>query len=224
MTIRIDLFLRSPSLPLVTVVRSVQLDELEYVHRGRIEDGRQLFIVQIDETADVPQGALAEVDEVAEATALGRAGGKEIYKCIVDLDDSFQRMYDADLDGAPLEPPVVRPDGWYETKIFKNYSTLSEFQSVCRDNDIEVELHSITSGHAGSKDAPAYGLTERQHEALTLALSRGYYESPRRTSTETLAHELDISQPSMSALLRRAEHQILSSTLGSQTRVEIPSS
>ena len=122
-----------------------------------------------------------------------------------------------------LEPPVVRPDGWYETKIFKNYSTLSEFQSVCRENNIEVELHSITSGHAGSEDSPAYGLTERQHEALTLALSRGYYESPRRTSTDALADELDITQPSMSDLLRRAEHQILSSTLGSQTRVEVPS-
>lgn len=107
--------------------------------------------------------------------------------------------------------------------MFKNYNTLRKFQATCAENGVSVEVVSISSRPTGSSDATTYGLTERQHEALTLALSRGYYESPRQVSTEALAEELGISQPSMSSLLRRAEYQLLSSTLSPRHPVNTPS-
>nr|WP_248299480.1 helix-turn-helix domain-containing protein [Halorhabdus amylolytica] len=51
-------------------------------------------------------------------------------------------------------------------------------------------------------------------------MSRGYYEQPRQTTAKELANELDISQPSMSDLLNRAESQLISATLGPSPRLE----
>jgi predicted DNA binding protein len=58
-----------------------------------------------------------------------------------------------------------------------------------------------------------------ERPALTLALARGYYESPRQVSTDELAEELGISQPATSDLLRRAERQLMSSALGSEAHL-----
>ena len=146
--------------------------------------------------------------------------GKTIYKLTVELGESVSQVFNADLDGAPLEPPTITSEGWHETKVFKNYSTFTEFQTCCQDHGVSVELLSITSEPSTSDGSLPHGLTERQYEALTLALSRGYYERPRQTTTEELSEALGISQPSMSNLLSRGERQLLSSTLGSQDHLK----
>jgi predicted DNA binding protein len=223
MTVKADLVLRSDSLPLVSVARELDIDELEHVHRGRLESGLQLFIVQFDDEVSIPETDLTALPDVHMATSLGHADGKEIYRLTIDIREGLQRVYDTDLDGAPIEPPTVKRDGWHETKVFKSYATLSEFQSVCEENGITVDLQSITNGLVDDDGSSVYGLTDRQEEALTIALSQGYYETPRAVSAEELADELGISQPSMSDLLRRAERQLLASTLGNQRELPVVS-
>lgn len=220
MTVKTDLVLRSDSLPLVDVARELDVDELEHVHRGRLESGRQLFIAQFDDAASVSEADLAALPKVDDSTSLGCADGNAIFRLTIDVGEGLQRVYDTDLDGAPLEPPTVKQDGWHETKVFKSYATLSEFQGVCEENGITVDLQSINTGIADDDEASAYGLTDRQEEALKLALSRGYYETPRAVSAQALADELDISQPSLSDLLRRAERQLLASTLGNERTMQ----
>lgn len=99
---------------------------------------------------------------------------------------------------------------------FKDYTALREFQTSCQNNGISLEILSLTADSASFTDDLPYGLIERQHEALTLALSHGYYELSRRITAEELTAELSISQPSMSNLLRRGERQLLSVTLNPQ--------
>lgn len=77
----------------------------------------------------------------------------------------------------------------------------------------------MTPDPSQADDLSGDELTDRQREAITLAISRGYYESPRRVTTEELAEELGISQPSLSGLLRRAERQLLTASL--DTRVNL---
>lgn len=222
MTITTDIVLRSPKLPLVDIPASLPTDEIEYVYRRRLESDRQLYIVQFDATDEIDEDRLTTVGEVTDATAIGRASGKDIYRLVVDLNADIRRMFDAHIDGAPLDNPVIRAEGWHETKVFKSYATMSEFQSNCEEHGVSLEVVSISSRSGDADEATAYGLTERQHEALTLAFSRGYYESPRQVSTAELADELGIAQPSMSSLLRRAESQLLSATLSPKQSVNIP--
>ncbi|WP_233506099.1 MULTISPECIES: helix-turn-helix domain-containing protein [unclassified Haloferax] len=117
-----------------------------------------------------------------------------------------------------MEPTVVTPEGWYEKKHFQTYNAFNGIR--CEEYGIEVELISISQNPSGDDVSSQYGLTDRQHEVLTPAIGQGYYESQRQVSTEELAEEMGISQPSMSSLLRRGERQLLTSALGSQPEID----
>lgn len=100
MTVTADIVLRSSSLPLVSVVESLGLDELQHVHRGRLESGQQLFIVQFDDATQVSEADLTAPDDVHDAVAIGRADDKAIYKLTIEVGEGLQRVYDTELDGA----------------------------------------------------------------------------------------------------------------------------
>ena len=56
-------------------------------------------------------------------------------------------------------------------------------------------------------------LTERQKEVITAAKESGYYEVPRKTSTEELSQKLGISTATVLEHLRKAEHRLMSHIL-----------
>lgn len=128
-----------------------------------------------------------------------------IFNLIIELDEEIAIAFAPSPDRALVDSIRVTPDGWNEEKLFKDYTALSEFQTTWEENGISVEIRLITHDSMSFDDDSPYGLTERQQEALTLALSQGYYERPRQTTATELADELGISQPSMSDLLRRGE-------------------
>jgi len=51
-------------------------------------------------------------------------------------------------------------------------------------------------------------LTEKQQEAATLAVAKGYYEQPRGTTVDQLADELDISKSAVSQRLTAVESKL----------------
>ena len=217
MTITTEFLISSPSLPLVGLAGSLPSNQIECVHGLCLEHDSRVFVVYLDPSDDVTADDLSALDEVVETTSLGRASGSDVYQVTIELEDVVSEAFAPErFTAAQMEPTVVTPDGWYEKKLFENYSTFNGFTDRCEDYGISVELVSITQNPPSPGESSQYGLTDRQHEALTLAISRGYFESPRQTSTEELAEEMEISQPSMSSLIRRGERQLLTTTLGSQ--------
>ncbi|MFC7198350.1 helix-turn-helix domain-containing protein [Halospeciosus flavus] len=215
MTITTEFLIRSPSLPLVGLAESLPSRQIECVHGLCLEHDARVFVIYLEPTDDVSVNDLSALDEVVEITELGRASGKDVYQITIELEEILSEAFAPErFAAAQIEPTVVTPDGWYENKLFENYSTFNGFKDRCEDYGIPIELISISQNPPSSNESSLYGLTDRQHEALTLAISRGYYESPRQTSTAELAEEMGISQPSMSSLLRRGERQLLTSTLG----------
>ncbi|MFT4890398.1 MAG: putative DNA binding protein [Halobacteriales archaeon] len=52
-------------------------------------------------------------------------------------------------------------------------------------------------------------LTEKQQEALMLAVERGYYEQPRQATLEDIAEDLDVGKSAVSHRLKAAEAKII---------------
>ncbi|GGM65057.1 putative DNA binding protein [Halarchaeum rubridurum] len=221
MTVTTEFLISSPSLPLVSLAESLSSDRIECVHGLCLEHDSRVFVVYLDPADDLTETALCAYDEIVEATSLGRSSGKDVYQVTVELADVVSEAFAPErFTAAQMEPTIVTPEGWYEKKLFEDYHAFNGLTNRCEEYGIDIELISISQDSSAPGDSSTYGLTDRQYEALTLAVSRGYFESPRRTSTAELAEEMGISQPSMSSLLRRAERQLLTATLGSRPRPE----
>ncbi|QCS44589.1 helix-turn-helix domain-containing protein [Natrinema versiforme] len=220
MTITVEFSMYSPSLPLVDLVESLPFRQLECEHGLCLKRDSDVFVIHIDPGDDISEEDLSAFDEVVEATSLGRTKGKDVYRLTVELVDDISEAFTPErFTAVEVEPMILTPDGWYEKKVFEDYETFDRLRTRFEEYGISIELISITQGSDSRGDSPQYGLTDRQYEALTLAISRGFYESPRQVSTEELAEEMGISQPSMSDLLRRGERQLLSSALEPQTHI-----
>ncbi|SFK68073.1 Predicted DNA binding protein, contains HTH domain [Halogranum rubrum] len=81
------------------------------------------------------------------------------------------------------------------------------------------EIGTATLGHVKEFHPPTAALTPRQYEVLELALERGYFEWPRRLTSEELAQELDITHSTVLEHLRKAESKLLSDALSHGERV-----
>ncbi|QLH78360.1 helix-turn-helix domain-containing protein [Halosimplex rubrum] len=220
MAITTEFVLSSPALPLVSITERLQPNEIECVHALCLQSDVRMFIVQIDPDDDVAEAELAALDEIDETTVLGETSEKAVYKLVVDVDESISAAFDPErFDGAPIKPTTITPEGWHERKVFTDFEAFTEFRTSCENHGISFDLLSMTPDPSQSENLSQDELTDRQREALTIAVSRGYYEDPRQVTAEELAEELGISQPSLSSLLRRGERQLISSSLGSQVQL-----
>ncbi|WP_415381270.1 helix-turn-helix domain-containing protein [Halosimplex sp. TS25] len=89
---------------------------------------------------------------------------------------------------------------------------LSDFQTYCKDHDIPIELtelHAISSLRSDRE----YDLTDGQRDALVMAYSSGYFDSPRDATQDDLADELGITRQAVSSRLQRGMRRLVASTL-----------
>ena len=89
---------------------------------------------------------------------------------------------------------------------------LADFQSYCRAHDIPLELtklHALSPFESGQE----YDLTETQREAMTVAFTRGYYNSPREATRQDIANELGISPQAVGSRIQRGTRRLVASTL-----------
>lgn len=225
MTITAEFIIRSSSLPLTGFAESLSSNQIECEHGLCLKQDCDVFVVHFDPADAVSEDDLSALDEVIEVTPLGRANDKDVYRLTIELEEVVSEAFAPErFTAVEVEPMSVTPEGWYEKKLFENYEVFNGIRTRFEEYGISTELVSITQDTHSAEKSPQYGLTDRQYEALTLAISRGYYENPRQATTEELAEEMGISQPSLSSLLRRGERQLLSSTLEPQNQLNTLSS
>lgn len=91
---------------------------------------------------------------------------------------------------------------WEFTLRFDTHEDVNRFQELCSKREISFSIDRVVSGSAGTE--PDMTLSQCQRETVELALKRGYFDVPRRTTMVNLAEELDISDQAVSARIRRA--------------------
>lgn len=104
-------------------------------------------------------------------------------------------------------------DERWELRIrFDERDQLSEFQEYCQENRIAFSLQQLTD-LSQPKTGRQYGLTPKQQEALVAAWENGYFETPRETTLDEIADELDITQQSLSKRIQRGHQSLIGNTL-----------
>jgi len=123
--------------------------------------------------------------------------------------------HDSVMD-ALVDPEVVllsavgTADEWIFKIRGESREAIAKFQQFCAENGVPITLAEIYSVRAQS---PRYELTDKQREALEMAFRYGYFDTPRESTLEQIASELDISQQAFASRLRRGIRQILENTL-----------
>lgn len=214
MNIVTEFIISSPSLPLVSIPKTLEANKIECIHALCLQSDIRTFTIRIDPDDNVSTEDLSALDEIMETTLLGETNDGIVYQLMVELDEPTSNAFNSEhIDATQLASTTITDHQWHEKKLFSDYDSFTDFRENCESHGITFELLSIVSNPSASNGVGGDSLTDRQREALSLALSRGYYESPRKATAQDLAEEFDISQPAMSSLLRRGERQLLSSSL-----------
>lgn len=128
--------------------------------------------------------------------------------------DPDNSMTDALLEcGFVHDAPVRVNNGWeYWPVIDTEDRDLKErLRSLEEQKDADIVVTKIASVSKTQNDVSHQQnrLSDRQREVLDLARKRDYYTWPRKTTTQELADELDISKTTLLEHLRKAEAKLL---------------
>jgi len=126
-------------------------------------------------------------------------------------DQSWREAF-AELSVVPVPPMVYDSDAtFYMTLVGTGEDLRTMLSELPEEIDITVEaIGEYDRGHA-----PIVGeLTNRQLEAVTAAVERGFYQVPREAGVAAVAERLDCAESTASTLLRKAESRVMSRLVG----------
>ncbi|HXY56881.1 MAG TPA: helix-turn-helix domain-containing protein [Nitrososphaerales archaeon] len=117
--------------------------------------------------------------------------------------------------------PTVYKDGyeWYRILAFKHPDLVRLLGALSRWAEVEiVSKEKLSEGSARDTTTVSMrsllgGLTRKQLDALLVALSAGYYDSPRRTRTADIAKLVRAPRTTYETHLRKAEGKVLRALL-----------
>ncbi|RRJ29419.1 helix-turn-helix domain-containing protein [Halocatena pleomorpha] len=135
--------------------------------------------------------------------------------CLCSLEDSIIDRFEK--HNCLYQPPTVHRQGWehYTVIAFDESDVRTLLQDLEAYRDIEVlsktaiAEQQIPHSMLAPVDQLFEDVTERQLAALRLALERGYYEQPRKTSRRELAEQTAVARSTYEEHLRKAENKLL---------------
>ena len=115
--------------------------------------------------------------------------------------------------GVYLSPPYEIRDGRLRATFLANAKEIRTILAGLSEGGMPYRIISLMDAKF-LPDSPLSQLTERQRRVIVSAFKLGYYDVPRRVSSEELARQLDIKEPTLVMHRRKAERRLLSSVLG----------
>ncbi len=107
-----------------------------------------------------------------------------------------------------------------EWKILSSNENLTHLMNELKETRVQAQLRKVVQLKTES------ALTSRQEEIIQIALEKGFFDFPRRTSLHALAKDFGISAAALSEILRRGEKRVYQeyfrgrpSTLSRQIRI-----
>ncbi|WP_255197355.1 helix-turn-helix domain-containing protein [Halorarius litoreus] len=158
------------------------------------------------------EAAARDDPTVTDITVLSEVDGKRLYSMQL-TDETDLVLYPAwvKLGGEGLEASFA--DGWWHSRVrFPSRDAVSSYHGFLEEHDVEFRLQRLYESDGAERDGA--GLTPEQHDTLKLAYERGYFEVPRRVTTNELAAELGVSDQAVSERLRRGYARLVEHVVG----------
>jgi predicted DNA binding protein len=217
-----EILLADPTLPLVGLAESIPSGELSISNPFILNESKILLTVTVDtESHEVFDRELDAAPEVINAMEIGQTADGWFYQLVVRDDSDLAVSHDPEeIEGVVMDATVTS-NGIREQKVFSDYESLVTLRDRCKVHDVPFELLNIASDPENAGERDQFGLTDKQYRAISIAFAEGYYDSPRAFSTDDLASELEVTAAAASDLLRRAEKQLISETVGPQQYMSV---
>ncbi|RQG89100.1 helix-turn-helix domain-containing protein [Natrarchaeobius halalkaliphilus] len=195
-----DVLLNAAAVDRATAMHwNVSDDELAIMHH--VEGDIELFRAQLERIPEVV------------AYELTPAGEGAFYAYVRDRMTEPLRELFATASRGPLVvvPPLEYADGVVSYSVFGPSEAIQTALDRIPD-PIDATVTAIT-GMAAVPGVLESLLSDRQREALEVALSLGYYEIPREASHEDVASEIGCAPSTAAEHLRKAESTVVRSVL-----------
>lgn len=141
---------------------------------------------------------------------LDRLEGHVLYR--IEWEDPGGLVEAIETHGAAVLEAEGDPERWYFRLRFADRDDVGAFYDACTDRGVELDVRGV---YEPTEEGDRDDLTPEQREAITMALRRGYFATPRETTLSDLAADLDISQQALSDRVRRATEKVVRRTLSS---------
>jgi len=115
--------------------------------------------------------------------------------------------------GVYLSPPYEIHDGRLRATFLANAGDIRRVLRLFSKSKISYKVISLMDAKF-LPDSPLGQLTGRQRDVIVAAFKNGYYDVPRKVSSEELARQLEIREPTLVMHRRKAERKLLSSVIG----------
>ena len=165
-------------------------------------EGIYVDLIECQLKEDVSIHDLEFIGNMEILSIVGSEGNK--HTCIVKGYESYSEL---DLDLIYTTPSMISEDRIIVSFIGAQQN-LMKFVEMVRSHVGEIINISFKQAAYQKQDILTI-LTGKQREVLAAAYKHGYYDIPRRISSERLSEKVNISKPTLMEHLRKAERRIL---------------
>lgn len=186
------------------------VDEARLVEWNLSSPERATLLFAVDADAEELRAEVADAD--AAATADVTAIDDRRCYLLLTLRPSVtpilrEALQSVTRPGLVVVKPVVYRDGQVDARFVGDADTLQaaldSFPAA-----VDVTVHAIGQFHA-TRAVPRGTLSDRQQEAVEVALELGYYDHPRRATHEDVGERLGCSASTASEHLQKAESKLI---------------
>lgn len=124
-----------------------------------------------------------------------------------------QAHFDPFTPGGYLSVPFEIRDGRARMTYLGNAKQIKTFLEGVEKAGVKYRVASITDAKF-PQDSPLSRLTEKQRRVLVTAYRLGYYDEPRRISSQELARKMKVGSSTLINHRRRAERHLLAELVG----------
>jgi len=153
--------------------------------------------------ADEMKNQLRSFSDVTESD-IAVVGVNRLVGAVTSNDCTVCSLIVHSQTGYFIGPAATEEDCQMTYRLFMNGEGIPAFLQTLHEKGVEYKIAEI------AKMSKARSLTSKQERVLKSALELGYYDYPKRISTEDLSKVVGLAPSTISEILRRAEKRIIS--------------